>query len=294
MSRKWIPVLVASTLAVNLLGTPPAAGAATSPDGGGRAIAGGTPAVRQSAVSALASPPAGYTIQGIDVSSHDHNLGPINWAGVVAEGNKFVYIKATEGNDYLNPFFNGDYTAAKAAGLFVGAYHFARPDGRDPVGEANYFIDNMRWAKDSRTLVPMLDFEWPYWAGAPTCYGLTPAELTNWVRVFTDQVKARIGRPMMIYTNTNFWNPCTNSDASFGGLLLDIAGYTTTRPPLPAGWATETIWQYAPGDPSQPGNYSKNVLKGDYASLTRLTSPEVSIAPPGPRMPRRPIAPKLR
>ncbi|WCN82609.1 GH25 family lysozyme [Micromonospora sp. LH3U1] len=287
-------MLVSSVLAVGLLSTPQAASAATPPDGGGRANAGAMPGVRKIPVSALAAPPAGYTISGIDVSSNDHNLGPINWSAVAAEGNKFAYIKATEGNDYLNPYFKGDFAAAKAAGLFVGAYHFARPDGRDPVGEANYFINNMQWAKDSRTLVPMLDFEWPYWAGAPTCYGLTPTELTNWVRVFTNQVKARIGRPMMIYTNTNFWNPCTNNDASFGGLLLDIAGYTSTRPPLPAGWTRETIWQYAPGDPSQPGNYSKNVFNGDYASLTRLTSPEVSVAPPGPRQFRTPITPNSR
>jgi GH25 family lysozyme M1 (1,4-beta-N-acetylmuramidase) len=284
MSRKWISVLISSALVLGaavISTSQPAIAVGSLPDGGGRANAGVAPGVRANALSATAttSTPAGYTIRGIDVSSHDHTLGPIDWWAVAADGNKFAYIKATEGSSYINPYFDADYRAAKAAGLLTGAYHFGRPDRRDPIGEANFFIDNAQWMKDAQTLVPFLDLEWPYWAGAPTCYGLTPTELTNWVRAFTDQVKARIGRPVMIYTNTNWWNPCTANDTSFGSLPLDIAGYTTTRPPLPAGWTQETIWQYAAGNDSQ-GNYDKNVFNGDYAGLTRLTGGSPAVAPP--------------
>ncbi|MBM0225851.1 GH25 family lysozyme [Micromonospora sp. ATA51] len=257
----------------------PANAAGSSPDGGGRANAGVKPGLRTNSLSASATTPAGYTIRGIDVSSHDHNLGPIDWPAVAANGYKFAYIKATEGRTYLNPYFAEDYRGAKAAGLLVGAYHFARPDSRDPVTEANFFIDNAQFAKDSQTLVPMVDIEWPYWSGAPTCYGLTTTEFSNWIRAFSNQVKTRIGRVPMIYTNTNFWNPCTGNNASFGDHPLDIAGYTTTRPPLPAGWTTETVWQYAAGDPSQPANYSQNVFNGDYASLTGLTGAPAAAAP---------------
>ncbi|WP_157744328.1 GH25 family lysozyme [Micromonospora viridifaciens] len=244
--------------------------AASTLDGDGRANASVQPGARATSLSATAGVPAGYTIRGIDVSSHDHNLGPIDWPAV-AKDYKFAYIKATEGSTYLNPYFAGDYAAAKSAGLLVGAYHFARPDARDPVTEANFFIDNAKFLKDRQTLVPMVDIEWPYWSGAPTCYGLTTTEFSNWVRAFSNQVKARIGRVPMIYTNTNFWNPCTGNNATFGDHPLDIAGYTTTRPPLPAGWTKEAVWQYAAGNPSQPANYSQNVFNGDYVALTRLT-----------------------
>ena len=257
----------------------PVNAADSSPDGGGRANAGVKPGASTSSASASATVPTGYTIRGIDVSSHDHNLGPIDWPAVAANGYKFAYIKATEGETYLNPYFAGDYAAAKAAGLLVGAYHFARPDGRDPVTEANFFIDNAQFLKDRQTLVPMVDIEWPYWSGAPTCYGLTTTEFSNWIRAFSNQVKTRIGRVPMIYTNTNFWNPCTGNNATFGDHPLDIAGYTTTRPPLPAGWTKETVWQYAAGDASQPGNYSQNVFNGDYAALTQLTSAPAAAAP---------------
>ncbi|PWR14195.1 hypothetical protein DKT69_17485 [Micromonospora sicca] len=281
MSRKWISVLISAGLTLGAaIGTAqPVSAAGSTPDGGGRANAGVKPGARTSSLSASATTPAGYTIRGIDVSSHDHNLGPIDWPTVAANGYKFAYIKATEGRTYLNPYFAEDYRAAKAAGLLVGAYHFARPDSRDPITEANFFIDSAQFTKDSQTLVPMVDIEWPYWSGAPTCYGLTTTEFSNWIRAFSNQVKTRIGRVPMIYTNTNFWNPCTGNNASFGDHPLDIAGYTTTRPPLPAGWTTETVWQYAAGNPSQPANYSQNVFNGDYEALTRLTGAPVAAAP---------------
>ncbi|MFG1885239.1 GH25 family lysozyme [Micromonospora sp. NPDC049102] len=281
MHRRLLCVLMSAGLVVGTaLGvTHPAQAADPSVDGGGRANAGIAPGARSSAMAKSAAIPAGYTVRGIDVSSHDHNLGPINWPAVAASGVKFAYVKATEGRTYLNPYFAEDYAAAKDAGLLVGAYHFTRPDSRDPINEANYFVDNAKFAKDGQTLVPMVDIEWPYWSGAPTCYGLTPTEMSNWIKAFTNQIKARIGRPPMIYTNTNYWNPCTGKNASFGANPLDIAGYTATRPPLPAGWTTETIWQYAAGNPSQPGNYSQNVFNGTYAALTKLTSAPVA-APP--------------
>lgn len=257
----------------------PVNAAASTPDGGGRAHAGVKPGASTSSLSANVPVPAGYTVRGIDVSSHDHNLGPIDWPAVAANGYKFAYIKATEGKTYLNPYFAEDYAAAKAAGLLVGAYHFARPDGRDPVTEANWFIDNAQFLKDRQTLVPMVDIEWPYWSGAPTCYGLTTTEFSDWVRAFSNQVKARIGRVPMIYTNTNFWNPCTGNNATFGDHPLDIAGYTSTLPPLPAGWTKETVWQYAAGDPSQPANFDQNVFNGDYAALTQLTGAPAAAAP---------------
>ncbi|MEU4338473.1 GH25 family lysozyme [Micromonospora lupini] len=281
MPRRLLCVLMSAGLAVGTaLGvTQPAQAADPTVDGGGRANAGIAPGARSGAMAKTAAIPAGYTVRGIDVSSHDHNLGPISWPAVAASGVKFAYVKATEGRTYLNPYFAEDYAAAKDAGLLVGAYHFARPDKRDPINEANFFVDSAKFTKDGQTLVPMVDIEWPYWSGAPTCYGLTPTEMSNWIRSFTDQVKARIGRPVMIYTNTNYWNPCTGKNASFGANPLDIAGYTTARPPLPAGWTAEAIWQYAAGNPSQPGNYSQNVFNGTYAALTRLTGTPVA-APP--------------
>jgi GH25 family lysozyme M1 (1,4-beta-N-acetylmuramidase) len=240
----------------------------TVPDGGGWAHAGAAPGSRTAHVEAA---PAGYLVSGIDVSSHDHSTADIDWAGVAAGGTAFAYVKATEGLSYVNPYFGTDYQAAKNAGLYAGAYTFGRPDLGNPVGQADFFVDQSLWTGDSRTLIPFLDMEWPYGAlHLGPCWNLTPAAMSAWIRSFVTEVQARIGRPPMIYTNANWWNPCTGNDASFGSYPLDIAGYTATPPALPAGWSTFALWQYAPGDASQPGNYDKDVFNGDLAGLATL------------------------
>jgi GH25 family lysozyme M1 (1,4-beta-N-acetylmuramidase) len=249
------------------------------PDGGGRAHAGVVPGTRSLAVPRPAL--AGYPVLGIDVSSHDHSQHAIDWPGVASSGMKFAYVKASEGQFYTNPYFHADNQAAKAAGLLTGAYAFGRPDLGDPVGEANYFMDRSEWQNDAQTLVPFLDMEWPYPAlHLGTCYGLTPSQIVGWVRAFVEQVRARTGRAMMIYTNTNWWNPCTANDTSFGAYPLDIAGYTSAPPPLPAGWNQFTLWQYAGGNNSVPGNYDADAFNGDYTELTRLAGGRPAAAAP--------------
>jgi GH25 family lysozyme M1 (1,4-beta-N-acetylmuramidase) len=261
----------------------PAWGADVVPDGGGRAQAGAPPGAQaqvQGQVRAAASGPS-YAVQGIDVSSHDHSTGPIDWYGVAAGGVQFAYVKATEGTSYVNPYFHDDYNAAKSVGILTGAYVFARPDKRNPVAEANFFIDRAEWVNDSRTLIPFLDLEWPYASlNLPACWGLTQAEMVGYIRAFVDTVRARTGRDMMIYTNTNWWNPCTGNNTSFAANPLDIAGYTSNPPPLPSGWTNYAIWQYAAGNPSIAGRYDRDAFNGEYPALTALAGDVPAMSAP--------------
>jgi GH25 family lysozyme M1 (1,4-beta-N-acetylmuramidase) len=236
--------------------------------------AGGKNGARSAARMGAAAVPGGFSVAGIDVSSHDHSVYPIDWAGVAASGVKFAYVKATEGAFYTNNYFATDYQAARNAGLYAGAYVFARPDLGDPVGQADYFFDRSLWTADSQTLVPFVDVEWPYGAlHLGPCYNLTASQLTTWLHAFIDRIEAKVGRPPMIYTNANWWNPCTGNDASFGGYPLDIAGYTATPPTLPAGWSTFAIWQYDAGNNQVAGNYDKDVFNGDLPGLATLAGP---------------------
>ncbi|WP_345632075.1 GH25 family lysozyme [Rugosimonospora acidiphila] len=260
-------------------GTGPAATGAAPGDraavvgGGGWAHAGSPPGATPSAggaarASGPAATPPGYTVAGIDVSSNDHSGGQtIDWAGQAAAGVRFAYVKATEGSDYLNPYFASDYQAAKNQGLYVGAYDYARPDSDDPVEQADYFLANAQWANDGQTLVPLLDIEWPYAAiGLPDCWGLTPTQISSWIASWVNEVQAKIGRAPMIYTSTGWWNPCTGNDASSANLPLDIAGYSASPPTLPAGWNQFALWQYA--DSPWPGD--KDVFNGTLAGLAAL------------------------
>ena len=65
--------------------------------------------------------PTDYEIHGIDVSKYQ---GLIDWDQVRNAGVKFAWIKATEGGDHTDAQFWRNWTAAKAAGIPRGAYHF--------------------------------------------------------------------------------------------------------------------------------------------------------------------------
>jgi GH25 family lysozyme M1 (1,4-beta-N-acetylmuramidase) len=233
------------------------------------------PPVPPELVAAITSGrPVGYPVGGIDISSHDHRHFPIHWHVEVAAGSQFVYIKATEGATYVNPYFATDYAAAKATRRYVGAYVYARPDLGDPVGQADHFLRHARFTRDARTLVPSVDLEWPYpGAGTGPCYNLNPNQIRAWIHAFVDRIEARIHRKPMIYTNVYWWNPCTGNDPSFGGYPLAAANYTNMTPTLPAGWTTFALWQYRPGNPERSSDHDRDVVNGGIAGLSALAGP---------------------
>lgn len=95
---------------------------------------------------------------GIDVSSYQ---GTINWSRVAASGKQFSFAKATEGNYYQDAYFYGNINNGKAAGVLMGAYHYARPDLDAPSTDAAYFWSFAQnyFQHDGKSLMPALDFE---------------------------------------------------------------------------------------------------------------------------------------
>jgi len=221
-------------------------------------------ALGRSAVAGRSGAPGpGQTI-GLDVSGHQRD---VNWPAVVAGGARFAYVKATEGTTYRNPFFAQQYNGSYQAGLVRGAYHFARPDVSNGVAQADHFVNHGGgWSRDGRTLPPALDMEYnPY---GDACYRLSPPAMVNWIREFSERVRARAGRYPVIYTSTSWWARCTGNDASLGrNNPLWIPRYGANIGLLPAGWATHQIWQYANRGPL-PGD--QDAFNGTVAQLHRF------------------------
>jgi GH25 family lysozyme M1 (1,4-beta-N-acetylmuramidase) len=126
--------LVAGMLAVVVALAPSAQATGDPAPGDGFAgssgeAAGSTPTARRVQLD------VGPTTPGIDVS---HWQGEIDWRKVAGAGKRFVFLKATDGHDFLDPTFFRNRTGARSNGLRVGAYHFARPDPSkgDAVEEA--------------------------------------------------------------------------------------------------------------------------------------------------------------
>ncbi len=212
------------------------------------------PAARLTPQRVLAAPPrataGGSAPYGMDVSSYQGN---VDWGSAAAGGATFAYVKASEATGYLNPYFRSQYDGSYAAGLIHGAYHFALPNDSSGAAQANYFIAHGgSWVPDGHTLPPMLDVEYnPY---GPSCYGLTPTQMSSWIREFSTTVHARTRQYPAIYSTADWWNTCTARDGSFAATNpLYVANYSGSVGTLPAGWEHQTIWQYAdhgtyPGD----------------------------------------------
>ena len=184
-------------------------------------------------------------------------------------------MKATEATDYVNPYFRTDYRTAKSVGLYVGAYAFGRPDLGNAAGQANYFADRLEWTRDGKTLPPFLDIEWPYpTLGLPACYGLSTSQMVSWISTFMTTLERRIGVRPMIYTNVNWWNPCTDSSAAFSRYGLDISSCLPSPPPTP-GWGTRwTFWQYDIPECGRGGVNDFDVFNGDLDQLATLAGKE--------------------
>jgi GH25 family lysozyme M1 (1,4-beta-N-acetylmuramidase) len=224
--------------------------------------------------SAAAAAPAGYPVTGIDVSAFQ---GSVSWAAIASGGARFAYLRASEQASVLDSAFAANMQGAKANGLYVGAYHRARPDVSSGIAQADFFSNAAVYVNDGRSLPPLLDIESPRtnWTGVNACYNLTPAQLTAWIKAFVDEVARRTGRQAMIYTNTTWWNTCTNRNAAFGGYPLFVANYSQNPPPLPPGWTKFTFWQYSPSG-SLPGD--QDVFNGTLPTLTRLAgAPAVTL-----------------
>jgi GH25 family lysozyme M1 (1,4-beta-N-acetylmuramidase) len=186
--------------------------------------------------------------RGVDVAAYQHpNRAGINWAKVAKSGISFAAVKATEGTYYRNPYALNDIKAARAAGLSVGAYVFAIPNGnggrRGAIPQADYLLGYLGTLAVS---VPvMLDIEFnPYSGGV--CYGRSPARMVSWVERFSAEILARTGQAPYIYTPQGWWNPCAGGSSALHKDPLWVPNYTTAATPaMPSGWPAWKVWQYS-------------------------------------------------
>src|SRR5690606_12923327 len=79
-------------------------------------------------------------IYGIDVS---HHQGLLDWQRIKETGIAFAYVKATEGEDWVDRCFYYNWQQMAKAGIIRGAYHFFRGH-TDPIAQAQFFIKTVK------------------------------------------------------------------------------------------------------------------------------------------------------
>jgi lysozyme len=217
--------------------------------------------------------------RGLDVSNWN---GKIAWGKVASAGYRFAFGKATEGTTYSDKTYTTNRNGSETAGLYFGAYHFAKPGGRSigaatagAIAQANHFLAVA--APQPGELPPVLDLE--------TTGGLSRSQLLDWTLAWLEQVFARTGVEPFLYTSPNFWKLRLGNSAAAAaaGTALWIAHWTPRSQPLvPAqnwngiGW---TFWQWT-NCVRVPG--IKHCADADRMNGTQLSAVAIQPFPTGP------------
>ena len=131
---------------------------------------------------------------GIDVSAHQNE---IDWERVAADGIDFAYIKATEGEDFVDETFTTNWKAARESGLDTGAYHFFTLCRTGAVQAANF----LRVAQPTPdALAPAVDLEIAGNCSERPEEADVAAELDDFLRLVEDAW----GREVVLYVGTDW------------------------------------------------------------------------------------------
>jgi GH25 family lysozyme M1 (1,4-beta-N-acetylmuramidase) len=194
-------------------------------------------------------------LTGIDISSYQ---GSVDFSAVRASGHSFVIVKSTEGVGYLSDFHRGQVDGARANGLLVGHYHFARPDrGNDALDEAKYFLAQTDIRPGE---LVVLDVE----AGG--------GNISPWVLRWLNYVWQQTGTRPFVYTG-GWFIPGRLLDPALAAFPLWDAQYSggLTFPSGVGPWAGHqvVVWQHSSSArvPGIGGNVDENYFNGPIEQL---------------------------
>lgn len=173
-------------------------------------------------------------IAGFDISHWD---GAINWQQLhPPEGIYFVYIKATEGADYVDPSFESNWAGVRNTLLHRGAYHFfmARQSEAQQMLHAQHFIKTVKNLEDG-DMAPMVDVE-----DDPD---INPELFQARLLVFVREIESYFKTTPLIYTTKDLYKKYLSLHNSFQQYEMWIADYSYARPEL-CDKKNPRIWQF--------------------------------------------------
>lgn len=211
------------------------------------------------AAATTAAPAAPQHAHGIDISSHQAGL---NVAGLWAD---FVIVKATEDDDYVNPYMVSQANSTLGASKRLGFYHFARPG--DAAEQARYFVSAVGSFRGKATL-------WLDWEANAVPQG------PGWAKTFLDTVRSLTGSTPGIYMNGSALNGYDWSAVASqyplwyaGGPDYSDYGTSYSDPAVPnvSYWGQPLIHQYTEDGrlPGYSGTLDLNRLR-DRATWDRM------------------------
>lgn len=182
-----------------------------------------------------------YIYYGIDVSQWQ---GTVNWSKVKADGISFVFIRCSytslkSFNLHTDPKFKANVTAAAAAGLKVGVYHYSgATSATEAKKEADYVLKVIKPYKSKITLPVMFDYE-PGARVTANYKKTSKTTRTKYATTFCNAAKAA-GYTSGVYCSTSWFPDYFN--------ISSLSSYSNWD----AHWATKNtytgaydFWQYS-------------------------------------------------
>lgn len=171
--------------------------------------------------------------EGIDVSNWQ---GYIDYQKVKQSGIEVVYIKASQGSNLKDAYFDINYENAKNNGLKVGFYHFlTAKNTQEAEKEAQFFASVISNKTPECKLA--LDYE--------IFGGVSVTEINNIATVFLETTKRLTNKEVIIYSDLY------NAKTVFSRELADkyplwVADYTSNEniEKQQTNWKNWTGWQY--------------------------------------------------
>ena len=193
-----------------------------------------------------------YPVRGVDAS---HYQGKMNWDTIAGQGITFAFLKATEGSGTVDDCFQDNWDNARAAGLYVGAYHFFSFDSSASTQADNYcgIVP-----AEADALPPVIDLEYYRSNNLPDDKAVRES-----LRVLVTRLRNAYGKTPIIYTTDACWEHYLK-DADFTYTLWIRSIFTSPSDDLKPEW---TFWQYNPrgrldGYEGGDVNIDLNVFRG--------------------------------
>lgn len=199
------------------------------------------------------------SLKGVDVSKWQKE---VDWDQIKDSDVSFAFVKATQDDYRLDPYFGRNWEETKRVGIKRGAYHFFIP--AVPVqGQIDMFINTVEL--EAGDLPPVLDVE-------VIEKHTSGAEMRRNMHTWLEAVTKHYGVKPIIYTNQNFYRRWLQGH--FKDYHFWIARYNTAEPEIhhEDKWL---FWQYSDTGklPGVQANIDLNFFAGDLNTLNLMCVP---------------------
>ena len=188
----------------------------------------------------------GHNVQGLDISHHQDK---VNWTRVDKKY-KFIVLKATEGQNFLDSDFSYNWNNARLNGFTVGAYHFFSMLSSG-TAQADFYISKVPYSE--RTLPPIIDLE------IPTKY--PKEQVLKELKDMTDKLEKQYKKRVIFYVTYYTYEAYIKGEFPNNKLWIRDIKFI----PNLEEYDRWVIWQVSNRGRvfGIPGFTDKNVLRGD-------------------------------